>query len=65
MIVGVTLNGKARAYPLEILRKNKILTDTHRPARSGDKLIGHKVSSRINSPSMCRKRRTSSELSTA
>jgi hypothetical protein len=28
MIVGVTLNGKARAYPLEILRKNKIRTDT-------------------------------------
>lgn len=28
LVAGITLNGKARAYPLELLRQKKVLTDT-------------------------------------
>ena len=28
LVVGITLNGNAKAYPLELLRQKKVLTDT-------------------------------------
>ena len=28
LVVGITLNGNAKAYPLELLRQKKVLTET-------------------------------------